>query len=698
MALSGLRIAAIVLAVIGIICIIISLAFSPTIYKKIEEGIRDTIQIKTQAEDSKSYWQWVNGTGDPEVVASKYYGYYFFNLTNPQNFAATGAKPEFEEVGPYTYKVKSNKFNISFNNDNSEVTFNEQTESVFDPTKSVDKRTGRQLTADDKLTNLYFPYHTAMRGLSEIPFLVGAFSQLLLQFFVGAFGAMQQITSGTADNTVTALQWGRSAGKASFNVLPQTSFIQSSTVVDTLGASNVANLLQARAVFLGMASLQKYAEFGQFSNTSALTPANSYNLLFGNATAGFNCAWLDGKFGGSTPCTVRFVVLAQQAAATNNPSLLLSEFPLGSDITQVNNLINYLTGITYAFAGNLLSSTSSPFANPAQTLLFVTRKPAAWLFSFTDPLFKLSGFSNTNSAFFPGQQQASKEIAYTSSPGPTTLKTGKADPNEASKYVKFKGLSVLPSRNNNLSAPGVYCDVSESVAASSDSQFTPGTASAFSFNNGVAKSDILTLFNELLSRKVKLDFYEDGNVEGINTYRFRISDSELVVDPTTYSRFYAGVMNMTCPMGLPIYLTNPHFSRIDQRLRPSLPNISAPIFREHETLLDIDPITGATLQGFQRLQVNTMSTILSSNSSQFVYPILWAEKSGKLTKKNAEDYNAKLSKAFEIRTGVVYGLGIGGAFLVAIAIVLFVVDIKKNTSHVQKLQSSQELVNTTPKE
>ena len=40
--------------------------------------------------------------------------FYFFNLTNPDEVIELGTKPEFKEIGPYTYRIVRKRENCSF--------------------------------------------------------------------------------------------------------------------------------------------------------------------------------------------------------------------------------------------------------------------------------------------------------------------------------------------------------------------------------------------------------------------------------------------------------------------------------------------------------------------------------------------------------------------------------------------------------
>ena len=56
------------------------------------------LQETTLEPGHETYEQWLNPT------VPTYKDFYVYNLTNPEEFA-NGAKPSFEELGPYRYRL-----------------------------------------------------------------------------------------------------------------------------------------------------------------------------------------------------------------------------------------------------------------------------------------------------------------------------------------------------------------------------------------------------------------------------------------------------------------------------------------------------------------------------------------------------------------------------------------------------------------
>ncbi|XP_063990082.1 protein croquemort-like [Diachasmimorpha longicaudata] len=62
--------------------------------------------------------------------------FYFFNWTNPHELKIPGKKPNFVEVGPYTFIHKTEKINITFHPENSTVSYFVRKHWYFDAEKS----------------------------------------------------------------------------------------------------------------------------------------------------------------------------------------------------------------------------------------------------------------------------------------------------------------------------------------------------------------------------------------------------------------------------------------------------------------------------------------------------------------------------------------------------------------------------------
>ncbi|GAB5373224.1 hypothetical protein AAMO2058_001732000 [Amorphochlora amoebiformis] len=105
----------------GMTLLIVGLVMSGVILQALETRLHDSLIIKPESEDSESYNKWRDPFNHDPDRAVKYTKIYMFNLTNLDAVLTSGDVPNFEEIGPYTYKVEAEYYNVSFLNDSTEV-------------------------------------------------------------------------------------------------------------------------------------------------------------------------------------------------------------------------------------------------------------------------------------------------------------------------------------------------------------------------------------------------------------------------------------------------------------------------------------------------------------------------------------------------------------------------------------------------
>ncbi|XP_077284882.1 protein peste-like [Arctopsyche grandis] len=76
-----------------------------------------------------------------------FFDIYFFNWTNPINITDKNVKPHFVEMGPYRFRETKEKVNVTWNNENSTVSYRQMRKWYFD-------EEGSKGTLDDNITTL----------------------------------------------------------------------------------------------------------------------------------------------------------------------------------------------------------------------------------------------------------------------------------------------------------------------------------------------------------------------------------------------------------------------------------------------------------------------------------------------------------------------------------------------------------------
>ncbi|GIY53884.1 hypothetical protein CDAR_87022 [Caerostris darwini] len=129
------------LVVSGLLMAVIGLVLYLTFPIFMENEIKKRLVLK---EDSETYKYW------KDVPVPIYIHFYFFNVTNCEEIWDLTNKPVLEELGPYTFRESREKVNITWNEDNSTVSYRQIRRWFFQP----DRTNG---SLDDVVTTLNVP-------------------------------------------------------------------------------------------------------------------------------------------------------------------------------------------------------------------------------------------------------------------------------------------------------------------------------------------------------------------------------------------------------------------------------------------------------------------------------------------------------------------------------------------------------------
>ncbi|NXD79271.1 CD36 protein, partial [Halcyon senegalensis] len=215
----------------------------------------------------------------------------------------------------------------------------------------------------------------------------------------------------------------------------------------------------------------------------------------------------------------------------------------------------------------------------------------------------------------------------------------------------IKKTAIIESYKNkrNLSYWEGHCDL------------VNGTDGA-SFPPFVKKDEILRFFSSDICRSIYGIFQGKQHVKGIPLYRFTVP-REAFASPAEVKDNYcfctdevisknctlAGVLDISaCKAGRPVFISLPHFLHASDSILHDVEGLS-PNEKEHETFLDIEPITGFTLQFAKRLQVNLLVKpapkieALSKVKNPYIFPILWLNESAVIGDAKAEMFRKKVT-------------------------------------------------------
>ncbi|NWX21900.1 CD36 protein, partial [Aegotheles bennettii] len=216
----------------------------------------------------------------------------------------------------------------------------------------------------------------------------------------------------------------------------------------------------------------------------------------------------------------------------------------------------------------------------------------------------------------------------------------------------IKKTAIIESYKNkrNLSYWEGHCDM------------VNGTDGA-SFPPFIRKSEVLRFFSSDICRSIYGVFHSKQTVKGIPLYRFTVP-REAFASPTEVGDNYcfctdkeisqnctlAGVLDISaCKAGRPVFISLPHFLHASESILHGVEGLR-PDENEHETFLDIDPVTGFTLRFAKRLQVNLLVRpaakieALSKVKTPYLFPVLWLNESAIIGDEKAEMFRNKVTR------------------------------------------------------
>ncbi|XP_071321536.1 lysosome membrane protein 2c [Trachinotus anak] len=163
-----------------------------------------------------------------------------------------------------------------------------------------------------------------------------------------------------------------------------------------------------------------------------------------------------------------------------------------------------------------------------------------------------------------------------------------------------------------------------------------------SFHPIITKTETLYMFSSDLCRSLYALYEGDVTVKGIPGYRF-VPPSEvfanLTVNPANAgfcvpagNCLGSGVLNVSvCKQGAPIIMSSPHFYQADEKFVEDIFGMK-PNKEQHETAIDIHPLTGIILQAAKRLQINVYMEQIpnfsqTGNVRTMIFPVVYLNES-----------------------------------------------------------------------
>lgn len=667
-------------AVVGFLCLVAGLVMPGLILSKLHQGVVDHVTLKPLGHGSDdTYYSWLNSTAakDPKTKFSA-------SFFQPTNLAAVTdplapASPVMEELPPVVFTRERTYFDVDFAGGDKEVAYNLFYDYVYDA-EATEAAGGP--TPDTNVTGVWPTFLTLLNQSGGTT--THAVAALAGKFIAGLLSQLVQLNAAGL-----AGQWGELAGFKGFTS-PGESLSNSSlylAAVESVSPTFYGALLAAREENI----YPEFAAFTRFNKAAAFFPnltmpsVNDTEFLL---YEGGPCPLLTGTYSlkepaelHGVPCAAALIALGTSAT---NSTAAQAAFPIIPDAPGSSKAVELRLAL--ALYLDLTSTTFLTYlvrkggASSLETGLWATRSVREWLFEFDDPLLELLKLGDPapeahNSAFF--RSFNSSKAAAAADKRLTRVRTGRADVNRALTYVEWQNTTVLPRRpGGNPLAGGdthYWCDVDVPVAGHDDTQFPISSMGWFSWSPGITESGLYPVWIPQLFRSANFTYYSDVHVRGISVKRLRLDESEFQRN-VQFDEYYGGLLNLTCPQGgPPVMLTLPHYYRLSRDLPEEYLCGGAAARSGTDadgTYLDVDEISGTTLRGYKRLQLNlwvSNGTTGLTNGTKLV-PSVWIEQAEELTAKQAHDYKNTVVFYLDLRRDLMFGLLIGGSVLLLLGV------------------------------
>ncbi|NWZ98733.1 CD36 protein, partial [Nesospiza acunhae] len=315
-----------------------------------------------------------------------------------------------------------------------------------------------------------------------------------------------------------------------------------------------------------------------------------------------------------------------------------------------------VVAVPSVYASGLMQSFINSWVKKSNAAILQNRTVKEILWGYTDPFLDSIPFAGVKSfvgVFYPYNETTD---------GPYSVYTGAEDITKTAIIESYKNQRTLSYWKG-------HCDM------------VNGTDGA-SFPPFVKKDQVLRFFSSDICRSIYGVFHSEQVVKGITLNRF-VVPREAFAAPAEVPDNYcfctdkeisenctiAGVLDISaCKAKRPVYISLPHFLHASESVLNNVEGLS-PDEKEHETYLDIEPVTGFTLRFAKRLQVNLLvrpsSRIepLKKVKKPYVFPILWLNESAVIGDEKAEMFRTKISGKLQLLSTLQMALMIGGSVL-----------------------------------
>jgi len=215
-------------------------------------------------------------------------------------------------------------------------------------------------------------------------------------------------------------------------------------------------------------------------------------------------------------------------------------------------------------------------------------------------------------------------------------------------YIKWSGMDSVLVPHISLSGKSLV-PAWTSVLANSIS----GTDGSM-FHQNLQEGEEVSTFVSDIYRELGLEQSGKVKFKDVTLYRYTIpaqlmqNESNNPLNAPYFMTKYNGVFNLsTCYYGGSIFFTKPHFLDGDDSMLTYVENMTAPDRDTHDTRIDVEPLSGITMQANKRMQVNVLvgpyrnpitSQIYFAKLVPYLFPLVWFQEAGNIPDDKAHQF------------------------------------------------------------
>lgn len=642
------------LLAIGFILMPTGFILSGVIQNELDKGIADYKAYPSEEEEGYAHWI----TDDYKDGVPTYISYYMWNLSNPEEFLA-GEKPRYEEIGPYEVRIYHNKYNVKYSPNNDRVTYDTYERYEFRESKSS------PLTLADNITNInpgYLGVLEEMGGSEEqlVKVMFPIVLQILLEEFETEWEASLPIL---IDLLGIPEHWGKpNYREVLFEYWANDNVPILNNYTD-LDEDSIRYLFRAalhlifkgglEPLFPGLDIDGRYGYVGtpycdlNISTGPEYSLEEPYDAIFYGNPSGIDYTHCEDLWDPENPNSLTGMdVLTNPIwfdAADGDPvsrSDLMSLFDL--NITQLNNITNWINRSLDRMVNGWIVNVGEANILEMNSGLITTRTVEEWIFTAVDELILMQEPTRARvNIFYNFSNEVEAEAGKVrGAPRCYTKNTGKKDINEVGQVYKYNGERTIDIWGKD-----------EKVEGTEGLQFAPG----------VSKEDDLKVFVFHFERVIELEYDDDTEIYDIDLLQYGFSDEVFEANDDYYVDV-DGLVNVQPVREIPSFVSKPHFLDADESLEKNVIGMD-PKEKDHDTIVCVEPITGITMKGKQRIQVNfkvTPTDLWYTDIRETYMPILWYSEESEIPKDLAEEFKELVYGTLELKESVpIWFLGIG---------------------------------------